>query len=169
LENWKKGDESMNILIVYFSRDGHTKKIAQALGEQLQADVEEIQEIKNRKGFMGWLSCCRDAILKKSPSIKLLSKNPLEYDLIIVGSPVWAFTIVPAIRLWLNQYGPQLKQTVFFVTMGGQGAKRSFQVMERLCGHPPRLTESFIDKDIEKNHHQNKFDAFVQQIKAIAK
>jgi flavodoxin len=51
----------MKILIVYYSRTGRTKKIAEKIQYRLNADIDEISDTKNRAGILGWLSAGRDA------------------------------------------------------------------------------------------------------------
>jgi flavodoxin len=41
------------ILVVYYSRSGTTRKIAEALSEALACDLEEIVEDKSRAGSFG--------------------------------------------------------------------------------------------------------------------
>ena len=58
----------MKNLVVYYSRTGRTKKIAKEIQERLNADIEEIHDVKNREGILGWLSAGRDAGTKKTTS-----------------------------------------------------------------------------------------------------
>jgi len=46
----------MKILVVFYSRSGRTKKIAEAISDILKCDKEEIFDLKNRKGIPGFLS-----------------------------------------------------------------------------------------------------------------
>lgn len=155
----------MKTLVVYYSRDGHTKMVAEEISKTVGADIYEIKELQSRDGIMGWLLACKDAMLKKATAIEVSTIEPANYDCVIIGSPVWALTIPSAVRSWLSQYGKGLKKTIFFVTMGGNGDKRAFSHMEVLCVNKPLLTTTFIDKEIARGEHKAKLDAFVTQIK----
>jgi flavodoxin len=157
----------MKTLIVYQSRDGHTRKIAEQLATTLNADLEEIKEIKSRKGVIGWLSAGRDGTLQKATPIEPTRYNPADYDLVIIGTPIWAFTVTGGVRSWLKQNGSVLTKVVFFATMGGSGDKRAFTHMQELCLVEPKLTATFIDKKIDKNEHQEELQKFIAAIQAL--
>jgi len=53
-----------NVLIVYYSRSGHTEKVVTKLAEILGADVEKLVDLKNRKGILGFIIGGKDATLK---------------------------------------------------------------------------------------------------------
>ena len=151
----------MKTLVVYFSRDGHTRTVAQEIATALDADIEEIREFKSRKGILGWVTAIVDIMRKNPIHIKPTSIDPTIYDLVVVGTPVWGFTLSPGTRSWLAQHGKNLKKVAFFVTMGGSGDKRTFTNMEELCGQPPFAATAFIDKKIEKNEHKPELDVFL--------
>jgi hypothetical protein len=52
---------TMKSLVVYYSRNGNSKFIAQKIAEKLGADTEEIIDKKNRRGWIGFLTAGRDA------------------------------------------------------------------------------------------------------------
>ena len=87
----------MKILIVYYSRTGTTKKIAEELSKNFNADLEEIVDKKNRAGAIGWVMSGRDNIKKALTEIEEVKNDPSQYDLVIFGSPNWVGTIAPAI------------------------------------------------------------------------
>jgi flavodoxin len=153
----------MSTLIVYYSRTGHTRTIARELADALSADLEGIRETKSRTGMMGYLSAGKDATLKKAMPIEPTSINPSTYDLVIIGTPVWAFTMASGIRTWLTEHGKDLKKVAFFATMGGRGDERTFAHMQELCGQAPIATATFIDKKIAKGEYKEDLDTFVKK------
>ena len=155
----------MKILVVYYSRDGHTRNVAKEISSTLAADIEEIREMKKRKGIIGWLFAISDALWRKSGAIEYSMIDPTNYDLVIIGTPVWAWTMSPGVRAWLKKYGKNLKKVIFFATMGASGDKRAFAHMEKLCAQPPLLTAAFIDKTIDTKWHQPQLDSFLQEIR----
>ncbi|MBE3088681.1 MAG: flavodoxin family protein, partial [Actinobacteria bacterium] len=48
-------EKSRNILVVYYSRTGTTRKVAEYITKQLGADMEEIIDMKKRSGIWGFL------------------------------------------------------------------------------------------------------------------
>ena len=107
----------MKVLVVYYSRTGNTRFVAEAVTQSLEADIEEIKDGKNRMGVFGFLRCGYEAIFKKLTDIEVSGKNPEEYDLIIVGSPVWAGRLSSPVRTYLHLHGHKFKNVAFFITL----------------------------------------------------
>lgn len=138
----------MKTLIVFYSRTGCMRTAAQALAAQLGADTEELKETADRSGPMGYLLAGRDAMQKRPAVLLPTTRQSADYDLVIVGTPVWAFTMCPAIRTWLSREAAQVRRAAFFCTQGGRGAERAMRDMEQLVGRPPVAQLVLRDKDI---------------------
>lgn len=112
----------MKTLIIYYSQTrGNTKRIAEMIKSKLNCDITEIdtktpytgtyEEIVNQgqkeveTGFM--------------PEIKSISKNPKDYDRIILGTPTWWYTMAPAVKTFLSKNNLDGKEVVLFQTHGG--------------------------------------------------
>ena len=75
----------MKTLVVYYSRSGNTKKIAEEISSKLKCEIEEIVDSKNRKGMLGWIISAIDAHSKLT-TIGEIIKDPTKYDLIVIGT-----------------------------------------------------------------------------------
>jgi len=53
------------ILLIYYSRTGFTKKIAELLAAEGESHVEAIKDVKSRRGLFGYMRSAFEA-LKKS-------------------------------------------------------------------------------------------------------
>ena len=122
----------MNVLVVYYSRTGTTRTVANVLAKELNCDLEEIIDEKSRAGPLGWLGGGKDASQNKLTQIKLIKQNPKNYDLVIVGSPIWAGKMAPAIRTYLTQNKP--KKLAEFCTIGGENAGVFLKDLEESFG-----------------------------------
>ena len=94
----------MKTLVAYYSRTGVTRTVAQSIADQMDADVEEIVDGKKRRGLLG---CCRsvwDALRKKTLPIEPAQHDPAGYDLVIVGTPVWAYSASTPARSYLSEH-----------------------------------------------------------------
>jgi flavodoxin len=93
------------ILVVYYSYEGSTRLISENIAQEISADILECKPIKDlsSKGFSKYFWGGRQVIFKKKPELEPYEKNPNDYDLIIIGTPVWAFNYSPAIRSFLSQ------------------------------------------------------------------
>ena len=148
-------------LVVFYSRTGNTKRIAEAVSTGLQCDLEELVDTKKRGGFLGYMKSARNAGSGKETEIGEIQKNPGEYDVVIIGTPVWVGKMAPAIRTYLNRYRDQLKSVAFFCTSGNGTNQKSFSAMEEICGKAPVATLEVSGKDAKQDRYSDKVHAFV--------
>ncbi len=125
-------------LVVFFSRTGKVRRVAQAIAAELGADVEEIVDTRNRRGPFGLLSAARDAVLRRTASIEEAEHDPADYDLVVIGTPVWAWSVSAPVRGYLARVRERLPEVAFFAVARGQAAARTVRVMAALAGKEPR-------------------------------
>lgn len=96
----------MKTLVVYYSHDGNTKFISQTMADAIEADVAELKPQKtiNASGVMMFAWGVRQLVSQSEPKLLALDKNPKDYDLIIIGTPVWTYTIAPPVRTFLKHH-----------------------------------------------------------------
>ncbi len=145
----------MKILVVYYSRTNVTRKVAVNLTKELKADIEQIKDVKDRGGLMGYLRSGKEAMMKTPAEIKEIKKDPSNYDLVIIGTPIWGYTMASPIRTYLT--ANKFKQVAFFCTQGGSGAKRAFGHMAELIGKEPKATLTLLTKDVMKGFDLKEF------------
>lgn len=121
------------ILVVFYSRTGNTKKAAEALARELKATTEEVIDLKKRKGVSGIVSIIKDVFLQHCTRLAKLINNPQDYNLVVIGTPVWAFNVSCAIRSYLQTANLKNKKVAFFCTCGSSGAERTFAIMKQLA------------------------------------
>ena len=113
------------ILTVYFSRSGNTKKVANLIHETVGGDIVEIKTHRTYSSsyagaiLQGGLEKFKNA----RPELFPLDKNPKDYDVIFVGTPIWWFTVTPAMKSFLETYDLSDKKVFLFLTNGGKPAE----------------------------------------------
>jgi len=153
-------------LIVFYSRTGTTRKVAEMLAANINAKTLEIMDDKDRKGPIGYIKAGRDAMKKNLTKIKYDSVDLSEYNTIIIGTPVWAWTITPAIRTFIAEQEKILKEKshAFFCTMGGSGDEQSFKEMEKLIGKKPQATLTLKTREVIKSESEKKIREFLEKL-----
>lgn len=91
----------MNYKVVYFTRTGTSKRIAEKIANKLSCETIEITDDMNWKGIIGFLKGGYYASKNKDVDIKL-SKKIETFDELVVVSPLWAGDVVPAIKVFLK-------------------------------------------------------------------
>ncbi|MFH0936417.1 MAG: flavodoxin [Candidatus Woesearchaeota archaeon] len=153
----------MKTLLVFYSRTGTTKKLAEEISKNLKCDLEEIFDTKNRLGIIGYLKSGHDAMLKKFTKIEKTKKNPAKYDLVIIGTPIWVYNLCTPIRTYLYENRDNLKKVAFFCTMGGSGAEKTFSDIENICNKKPIATLQLKTKKVISNNFE-KLKEFINLI-----
>lgn len=125
------------VLVVYYSRSGNTRRVAEAIAEACDADLAEIRERRSRRGIAGWWRSVFEAVGHRRPPIEPIAANPHHYELVVVGSPVWASRMASPVRTWLAANGRALGRLGLFVTEGGSGGESAIARMAALCAAPP--------------------------------
>jgi len=152
------------ILVVYYSRTGYTKKVAEEIAAVMGCDIEEIIDTKDRSGIFGYIGSGRDAMKKNLTVIKAIRNDPANYDTIIIGTPVWAGLMSAPVRTYIVQNKGKLKNAAFFCTMGGRGDKKTFADMEAASGKKPFATLTVLDKEIKDGSYKAKVVEFVKSL-----
>ncbi|MGO8907823.1 MAG: flavodoxin family protein [Bradyrhizobium sp.] len=128
------------ILVIFYSRSGTTRKIATALSAMLGGSVEEIVEDRGRDGFFGYWRSIIEARRGHLPRILPARNDPSSFDLVVIGTPVWAWSVSSPVRAYLTANKGRLPAVAFFCTLGGKGSETAFAQMQSITGKPPRAT-----------------------------
>lgn len=156
----------MKTLIAYYTRTGNTEIIADLLTTKITADKEKIVDLKKRNGLWGWLTGGREGMQKKTTVIGETKYNPVEYDLVLIGTPIWVNT-PPAMRTYLTKFSGRFKKAAFFCTMGGSGFEKLFFEMTELSGAEPITTMAITDQQIKAGDYMKMVDDFVDKVKSV--
>ena len=154
----------MKSLIIYYSRDGNTKKVAEKLAEKINADIEEITEQKSRGGPIGWLKSGAESARGIIPEIDAVKSDVSSYDLVVVGSPVWANTISSPLRAFLVKHGADIKDIASFLTMGGEPNETPLTEINDRSGLTPRASVVLRTSAIKNGSYLSELDVFAGKL-----
>lgn len=155
---------SSRIMVVFFSRTGTTARIATQIAEALGADLEVIEEPSSRRGIGGYVRSAFEALAKGLPTIRT-RRDPRDYDLVVLGTPVWGGTMASPVRAYIHEHEGALARTAFFVVMGGAGGDDTLREMQMACGVSERPSCVFRQGLVEHDLHRPLLDDFVQRLK----
>ncbi|HEY5138792.1 MAG TPA: hypothetical protein VIJ25_05660 [Methylococcales bacterium] len=157
----------MKALVVFYSRTGATKQVAEALAESLNCDSEELIDTKKRGGPLGFLSAGKDAKAKKLTKLTDIKRDPALYDLVILGTPIWAGTLSSAARTYIANNKSKFKRVAFFCTHGGGESQQLFAEMEALCERRPVSILALQEKEVKTGNYQGKIRQFVDGLQML--
>jgi flavodoxin len=154
-------------LIAYHTRTAYTRRVAESVARRTGADLEEIAVTRDRSGPVGYARCAIEAAIEVTTSIQLPARDPSDYDLVVIGTPVWFWSLSSPVRTYVLEERRKFKRVAFFCTMGGSGAERVFADLAKLCGKTPVATLSVTDAEIDSGYLK-KLEAFVHALKGAA-
>jgi flavodoxin len=155
------------VLVVYYSRTGATRRLAEALANALQADIEPITDRENRSGIFGYLRSVAESLQKRGASITPMNTDPASYDLVVVGTPVWAWSVSSPVRSYLAAYRGHLPDIAFFCTMGGRGSERAFEEMQAIAGKASRANYALTAREVASETYGAHLAQFLEQLKTL--
>lgn len=114
----------MKCLIVYYSFEGNTELVAKQMQMAIGADILSIKPQKEMKakGFSKYIWGGKQVLMKNKPKLEAFDVDIEQYDLLLLGSPVWAGSFAPAMNTFLADMNIQHKYIgLFCCASGGKG------------------------------------------------
>ena len=108
-------------MIIYYSLTGNTKYIAEKIREKTGGDVFEIETVRTYPPEYSALTeeAKRELQTGDLPPLKKNPPDMSSYDLILVGSPVWWYTVSTPVMSFLRQADFTGKKVSAFCTHEG--------------------------------------------------
>ena len=115
------------VLVAYFSAGNRTANAAKQVADILQADIFEIKPaVPYTSADLDWRdSKSRSSIEMQDkssrPEIAEKLENMSDYDVIVLGFPIWWYVAPAIVNTFLEQYDMSGKKIVLFATSGSSG------------------------------------------------
>lgn len=121
-------------IVIYHSYSGHTKMIVNIIKKKLDCDVLELEPKYEFSSDYDEVvkEYQNNAKDKSTVEIKDINIDLDNYDEIIIGSPVWWYSITPVVREFLKENNLEGKTVIPFATNAGW-LGRTFKEIEELC------------------------------------
>ena len=122
-------------LVVYFSRTGNTKAVAEQIQSLTGSDIVELKTVVPYPS--SYNDCLTQAQEEKAnnarPELSTTVSNMSEYDTVYVGYPIWCYTAPMAIFTFLESYDFTGKAVIPFCTSGSTSITESVTDIRSLC------------------------------------
>lgn len=141
----------MKTLVVYYSRSGAVKRLAEKKAAERGGDLLEIKSRINYRGLAGFFKCGYHAVTNRDIPIYPVLEDLSVYDTVVVCGAIWAGTICTPVRSFLKKYGHKINQ-VEYVIMHADKKNSYVEVldeMDSLAGKKRIAQESVIFKKRE--------------------
>ncbi len=124
----------MKTLLVYYSYTGNTRLIANKIKNSLDCDILEIKpKIPYSTDYDMVVNESEDNLQTKSTiELESLGVDLKDYKRVIIGTPVWWYTIAPPIRTFLKENDLSGKEVFVFATNAGYIGS-TFKEIKEIC------------------------------------
>ncbi len=125
------GGETMKnskTLIVYYSRTGNTKAVAELIQEKIGGDLVQIETVEKRpRDYQKEVEQnAQEQENEILPELTTTIPDFDKYERIFVGTPTWNMALPQAVVSFLNSYDFNGKTIIPFNTHGGYGVGSTF-------------------------------------------
>lgn len=145
----------MKVLIVYYSLNGNTTNIANELHRYLNSNILKLEPIleSSSKGLLKYFWQDQQVLTKEKPLLKNYEIDFTSYDLIIIGTPVWSGSFVPAIKSFLINEKESLckKNLAIFCTYDSRSSRTFKEFKEFFKEYNNIVSEKGFSNSCKKN------------------
>ncbi len=157
----------MKTAIVYYSLEGNTEYAAKELASKLKADLYKLEPEKAYKTgrVTKFIWGGKSAVFGDEPKLKPFHFEVSDYDLIILGTPIWAGTFVPPIRSFFKEHDLRnSKLAVMTSSLGGAG--KCISKLEKEIGTTNIIATLDLIEPLAhpKKENEEKIQVFLHQI-----
>ena len=144
-------EKQAKVLVVFFSRTGTTREVAQAIARASGADCEELRETRSRRGVLGWLRSGYEGTYRRSCEPLPLEHDVRAYDIVFVGSPTWNRALSSPVRGFLAKHRAALPHVALFATCQAHGAEDVLEQMSSLLDEAPLAKLALRDLEVKRS------------------
>lgn len=116
LKEYKNIGKNKDVVVIYFSRMGYTKKVAYEEANKLGADIYEIKTVEKTSGTLGFWWCGRYGMHKWNMQIEDIGVDLKKYKKVIIVSPIWVFSVAAPIKEFIHKYSKNINEVEYIFT-----------------------------------------------------
>ena len=140
----------MKTAVIYYSRSGVTKKIAEKVQKKFNSDMYFVEP---EKAYGNYASAVARVIGEKTskndPVLKTKVADFSGYDVVFVGFPVWASSLPQFLQEYISKAGLDGKRVIPFATAGANGKESSLKRLKELLPKS-NITDYFYTSMVKK-------------------
>ena len=118
----------MKTLVVFYSKTGNTKKVAQSVIKELGCESAELLYDEKANTIEG-------------------AVDPSGYERVFLLCPIWAFSLAEPVKLYLKEHGKAINSYSLIVTYGLFGLRGCVSNCVKAIGKPPAMSMKIKGKN----------------------
>ncbi len=161
----------MKTAIVYYSMHGNVRYVSEKVAKELGADLIELVPVKAYpdKGAMQFIWGGSAVTFKKKPELEPYTFNASDYDLVIIGTPVWASNFTPPLRTFFENNDLTGKKIAVIATSAGGDSSKCLEAVKAAAkADSLAAVLSLTDpKDKPSDENEKQIAAFIETCKGL--
>ncbi len=150
--------------VVYYSRTGATRLLAEALAARTLGEISEIRCACYRRGLVGWLQAGRDTWRGAAPDIAVDITGE-DADCLLLGGPVWSGRIAAPVRSYLAGLDALPARVGAFLTSDNPPPHpRAEAEIAALLGRRPEAVLCLTAEDVRAGAHMDEIEDFLRAL-----
>lgn len=157
----------MRPLVIFYSRTGNTRNLAEMLAASLDAELAQIHCHRYGTGPWSYLRAGYDSVTGSLPTIDVPPEARSPHKHVLIGGPVWTSHPATPIRRYLTDYGDIHESVARFATYGGHSpADTAFAEMATAIKNPAVAKLAINGADLETTNAKTAINTFVSALGA---
>jgi hypothetical protein len=153
--------------ILYYSRSGHSKRLATRLAHELQGTLIEVSAPAYTNPVIGYARAGFDSLRQKCSLAPQSFSSLEEFDQVVLCGPVWTSYPAAPLRAILRDNARLPQAVALFVTSGGHSpAQKAFSVGEGDLGRPFAATASLPNGFEDSEREEALVERFLADLQA---
>jgi hypothetical protein len=158
----------MSVCIVYHSETGNTKRVAEAAAKVTGATLIPVRDLAGYNKITMYLRGIPRARAGDKAAIEPPVIDVSPFDVVVVGSPVWAFRPTPAANAAIAALsGCEGKKGIVFITSGG-GPRDALEIMKRDLEKRKVKVEGSFHFPMKELGSEEKLKEFTEAIRKVS-
>ena len=147
------------VLVAYFSASGTTAQKAKEIAKAVGSDLYEIRpEVPYASDDLEWMNKNSRSSVEMNdkafrPALANKDAHIEDYDVILLGFPIWWYVAPTIINSFLESYDFTGKKIVLFATSGGSGFGKTVDGLKASVSSGAEIKEGYLvrsSSDVDK-------------------
>ena len=152
--------ENSENLIVYYSRTGTARQVAETLAALSGWGLAEVRDETPRAGLFGDLRCVFDMLLHRAPAYRYEGPLPGGCNHVVVVAPVWLGRLAAPMRKFLLDHAPFSCSLSAVCVMASRRGFRAEDDIAHLTGKTPAPALVLKQRDVQSGAAAEPLAAF---------
>ncbi|WP_197386447.1 flavodoxin family protein [Ralstonia pseudosolanacearum] len=152
-------------LIVYYSRTGTARQVAEQMAAQSGWQLAEVSDEYPRAGLLGDLRCVIETVFHKRAKYHYAGPPLTEVDQVIVMAPIWMGHLASPMRDFLADQSPFSANLSVICVMASRGAFTAVEEIARITASLPAPVLALCQRDVLSGLSQQEIAGFIEQVK----